>query len=46
MGQAAWKGFALSLFDYKTAKFVVAKSKKVGLLYRVLQLTILLYLLM
>ncbi|ERE68799.1 P2X purinoceptor 5-like protein [Cricetulus griseus] len=45
MGQAAWKGFALSLFDYKTAKFVVAKSKKVGLLYRVLQLTILLYLL-
>nr|AGO58472.1 purinergic receptor P2X5-2 [Mus musculus] len=45
MGQAAWKGFVLSLFDYKTAKFVVAKSKKVGLLYRVLQLTILLYLL-
>ncbi|XP_006246628.1 P2X purinoceptor 5 isoform X1 [Rattus norvegicus] len=45
MGQAAWKGFVLSLFDYKTAKFVVAKSKKVGLLYRVLQLIILLYLL-
>ncbi|XP_075847838.1 P2X purinoceptor 5 isoform X2 [Microtus pennsylvanicus] len=45
MGQAAWKGFAQSLFDYKTAKFVVAKSKKVGLLYRLLQLTILLYLL-
>ncbi|XP_021510303.1 P2X purinoceptor 5 [Meriones unguiculatus] len=45
MGQTAWKGFVLSLFDYKTAKFVVAKSKKVGLLYRVLQLTILLYLL-
>lgn len=46
MGQVAWKGYILSLFDYKTAKFVVAKSKKVGLLYRLLQLTILLYLFM
>ncbi|XP_029413318.1 P2X purinoceptor 5 isoform X2 [Nannospalax galili] len=44
MGQAAWKGLVLALFDYKTAKFVVAKSKKVGVLYRLLQLSVLLYL--
>ncbi|XP_064022634.1 P2X purinoceptor 5 isoform X3 [Pogoniulus pusillus] len=44
MGQVAWKGFFLSLFDYKTEKYVIAKNKKVGILYRVVQLTILAYL--
>ncbi|XP_006899852.1 PREDICTED: P2X purinoceptor 5 [Elephantulus edwardii] len=44
MGQGGWKGFCLSLFDYKTEKYVIAKNKKVGLLYRLLQLSILLYL--
>lgn len=44
MGQAGWKGFFQSAFDYKTEKYVIAKNKKVGLLYRLLQLTILLYL--
>uniref|UniRef100_A0A8C5KPH4 P2X purinoceptor n=1 Tax=Jaculus jaculus TaxID=51337 RepID=A0A8C5KPH4_JACJA len=44
MGQAGWKGLFQSLFDYKTEKYVVAKNKKVGLLYRLLQLSILLYL--
>ncbi|XP_030328681.1 P2X purinoceptor 5 isoform X1 [Strigops habroptila] len=44
MGQVAWKGLFLSLFDYKTEKYVIAKSKKVGILYRVVQLSILAYL--
>ncbi|KAM6174586.1 P2X purinoceptor 5 [Erethizon dorsatum] len=44
MGQVGWKGFLQSAFDYKTEKYVIAKNKKVGLLYRLLQLTILLYL--
>ncbi|XP_068010821.1 P2X purinoceptor 5 isoform X1 [Melanerpes formicivorus] len=44
MGQVAWKGLFLSLFDYKTEKYVIAKNKKVGILYRVVQLTILAYL--
>uniref|UniRef100_A0A8C2VMH6 P2X purinoceptor n=1 Tax=Chinchilla lanigera TaxID=34839 RepID=A0A8C2VMH6_CHILA len=44
MGQAGCKGFFQSAFDYKTEKYVIAKNKKVGLLYRLLQLTILLYL--
>ncbi|KAM4844091.1 P2X purinoceptor 5 isoform 2-T2 [Thomomys bottae] len=44
MGQRAWKRLCLSLLDYKTEKYVVAKNKKVGLLYRLLQLSILLYL--
>lgn len=44
MGQAGWKGVFQSAFDYKTEKYVIAKNKKVGLLYRLLQLTILLYL--
>ncbi|XP_006863533.1 PREDICTED: P2X purinoceptor 5 [Chrysochloris asiatica] len=44
MGQGGWKGFCLPLFDYKTEKYVIAKNKKVGLLYRLLQLSILLYL--
>ncbi|XP_062966946.1 P2X purinoceptor 5 isoform X1 [Cynocephalus volans] len=45
MGQAGWKGLCLSMFDYKTEKFVIAKNKKVGLLYRLLQISILTYLL-
>ncbi|XP_042555383.1 P2X purinoceptor 5 isoform X1 [Dipodomys spectabilis] len=44
MGQVDCKRLCLSLFDYKTEKYVVAKNKKVGLLYRLLQLSILLYL--
>nr|AGO58471.1 purinergic receptor P2X5-2 [Cavia porcellus] len=44
MGQAGWKGLLQSAFDYKTEKYVIAKNKKVGLLYRLLQLTIVLYL--
>ncbi|XP_062031018.1 P2X purinoceptor 5 [Lepus europaeus] len=40
------KGLCLSFFDYKTEKYVVAKNKKVGLLYRLLQFGILLYLLL
>ncbi|XP_074869744.1 P2X purinoceptor 5 isoform X4 [Carettochelys insculpta] len=44
MGQVGWKGLCLSLFDYKTEKYVIAKNKKVGILYRVVQLSILVYL--
>ncbi|XP_030633917.1 purinergic receptor P2X, ligand-gated ion channel, 8 [Chanos chanos] len=33
----------LSVFDYKTEKYVIAKNKKVGVLYRIIQLTILGY---
>ncbi|XP_074244468.1 P2X purinoceptor 5 isoform X3 [Saimiri boliviensis] len=44
MGQAGCGGLCLSLFDYKTEKYVIAKNKKVGLLYRLLQASILAYL--
>ncbi|XP_027951243.1 P2X purinoceptor 5 isoform X5 [Eumetopias jubatus] len=44
MGQAGCKGLSQSLFDYKTEKYVIAKNKKVGLLYRLLQVSILTYL--
>ncbi|KAM8976729.1 P2X purinoceptor 5 [Pelodytes ibericus] len=44
MGQVAWKGLFMSIFDYKTEKFVIAKNKKVGILFRVVQLSILAYL--
>ncbi|XP_053562074.1 P2X purinoceptor 5 isoform X2 [Bombina bombina] len=44
MGQVAWKGLFLSLFDYKTEKYVIAKNKKVGILFRIVQLSILAYL--
>ncbi|KAB0359555.1 P2X purinoceptor 5 isoform X1 [Muntiacus reevesi] len=44
MGQAGCKGLYQSLFDYKTEKYVIAKNKKVGLLYRLLQVSILTYL--
>uniref|UniRef100_A0A673BVQ1 Purinergic receptor P2X, ligand-gated ion channel, 8 n=1 Tax=Sphaeramia orbicularis TaxID=375764 RepID=A0A673BVQ1_9TELE len=33
----------LSLFDYKTEKYIVAKNKKVGILYRLIQLSIIGY---
>ncbi|XP_047688901.1 P2X purinoceptor 5 isoform X4 [Prionailurus viverrinus] len=44
MGQAGCKGLSQSLLDYKTEKYVIAKNKKVGLLYRLLQVSILTYL--
>ncbi|KAM8818307.1 P2X purinoceptor 5 isoform 1-T1 [Rhynchonycteris naso] len=44
MGQAGCKGLYQSVFDYKTEKYVIAKNKKVGLLYRLLQVSILTYL--
>ncbi|KAM5181469.1 P2X purinoceptor 5 isoform 2-T2 [Mantella aurantiaca] len=44
MGQVAWKGLFMSVFDYKTEKYVIAKNKKVGILFRVVQLSILAYL--
>ncbi|XP_071431336.1 P2X purinoceptor 5 isoform X1 [Pithys albifrons albifrons] len=44
MGQVAWKALFLSLFDYKTEKYVIAKNKKVGILYRAVQLSVLAYL--
>ncbi|XP_018413150.1 PREDICTED: P2X purinoceptor 5 isoform X2 [Nanorana parkeri] len=44
MGQVAWKGLFMSLFDYKTEKYVIAKNKKVGILFRVVQMSILAYL--
>ncbi|XP_077168034.1 P2X purinoceptor 5 isoform X1 [Paroedura picta] len=43
MGQVAWKALCLSLFDYKTEKYVIAKNKKVGILYRAVQLSIMAY---
>nr|XP_060612823.1 P2X purinoceptor 5 [Anolis sagrei ordinatus] len=43
MGQVAWRALCLSLFDYKTEKYVIAKNKKVGILYRVVQLSIMAY---
>ncbi|XP_042298310.1 P2X purinoceptor 5 [Sceloporus undulatus] len=43
MGQIAWKALCVSLFDYKTEKYVIAKNKKVGILYRVVQLSIMAY---
>ncbi|XP_062872412.1 purinergic receptor P2X, ligand-gated ion channel, 8 [Trichomycterus rosablanca] len=39
-----FKGVFLSAFDYKTEKYVIAKNKKVGVLYRFIQLTIIGYL--
>ncbi|KAJ8342890.1 hypothetical protein SKAU_G00328180 [Synaphobranchus kaupii] len=43
MAQTSWKNFFLSVFDYKTEKYVIAKNKKVGVLFRVFQLAVLLY---
>ncbi|KAM9359165.1 P2X purinoceptor 5-like [Symphorus nematophorus] len=36
-------GYFLTLFDYKTEKYIVAKNKKVGVLYRLIQLAIIGY---
>ncbi|KAG7471283.1 hypothetical protein MATL_G00122800 [Megalops atlanticus] len=44
MAASGCKGFFLSAFDYKTEKYVIAKNKKVGVLYRVVQLAIIGYL--
>nr|XP_057936504.1 P2X purinoceptor 5-like isoform X2 [Doryrhamphus excisus] len=42
---ASWcKGRLFSFFDYKTEKFIVAKNKTVGILYRLIQLSIIGYL--
>uniref|UniRef100_A0A3Q1FF87 P2X purinoceptor n=1 Tax=Acanthochromis polyacanthus TaxID=80966 RepID=A0A3Q1FF87_9TELE len=43
MAGSFWKGRFLALFDYKTEKFIVAKNKKVGILYRLIQLSIIGY---
>uniref|UniRef100_A0A8D2ZII7 P2X purinoceptor n=1 Tax=Scophthalmus maximus TaxID=52904 RepID=A0A8D2ZII7_SCOMX len=37
------RGRLLSLFDYKTEKYIVAKNKRVGVLYRLIQLSIIGY---
>uniref|UniRef100_A0A673LVG3 P2X purinoceptor n=2 Tax=Sinocyclocheilus rhinocerous TaxID=307959 RepID=A0A673LVG3_9TELE len=39
-----WGNFFLSLLDYKTEKFVIAKNKKVGVLFRLFQLGLIGYL--
>ncbi|XP_048836855.1 P2X purinoceptor 5-like isoform X1 [Brienomyrus brachyistius] len=43
MAGTGWRGHFLSVFDYKTEKYVIAKNKKVGVLYRFVQLAILAY---
>uniref|UniRef100_A0A3B4XL40 P2X purinoceptor n=1 Tax=Seriola lalandi dorsalis TaxID=1841481 RepID=A0A3B4XL40_SERLL len=43
MAGSCLKGRFLSVFDYKTEKYIVAKNKKVGVLYRVIQLSIIGY---
>ncbi|XP_068568839.1 P2X purinoceptor 5-like [Cebidichthys violaceus] len=43
MAGSFFKGRFLSLFDYKTEKYIVAKNKKVGVLYRLIQLSIIGY---
>ncbi|CAB1347904.1 unnamed protein product [Coregonus sp. 'balchen'] len=48
MASNSWKSNVilnvLSFLDYKTGKFIIAKSKRVGTLYRVIQLSIIGYL--
>ncbi|KAF4113041.1 P2X purinoceptor 5 [Onychostoma macrolepis] len=39
-----WGNFFFSLLDYKTEKFVIAKNKKVGVLFRLFQLGVIGYL--
>ncbi|RXN34148.1 P2X purinoceptor 5-like protein [Labeo rohita] len=39
-----WGNFFFSLLDYKTEKFVIAKNKKVGILFRLFQLGVIGYL--
>uniref|UniRef100_A0A3B4ASL6 P2X purinoceptor n=1 Tax=Periophthalmus magnuspinnatus TaxID=409849 RepID=A0A3B4ASL6_9GOBI len=43
MAGSCSKARFLSLCDYKTEKYIVAKNKKVGVLYRLIQLTIIGY---
>ncbi|KAM4627225.1 P2X purinoceptor 5-like [Polymixia lowei] len=43
MAGSYWKGLFVSLFDYKTEKYIVANNKKVGILYRIIQLSIIGY---
>ncbi|KAM9853856.1 P2X purinoceptor 5-like [Aulostomus maculatus] len=43
MAGSCLTGAFFSLFDYKTKKFIVAQNKKVGVLYRLIQLSILGY---
>ncbi|XP_070826803.1 P2X purinoceptor 5-like [Chaetodon trifascialis] len=43
MAGSFFKRRVLSLLDYKTEKFIVAKNKKVGVLYRLIQLSIIGY---
>ncbi|XP_067102117.1 purinergic receptor P2X, ligand-gated ion channel, 8 [Osmerus mordax] len=38
-----WKTFFFSMFDYKTEKYIIAKNKTVGVLYRLVQLFIIGY---
>ncbi|XP_028320906.1 P2X purinoceptor 5 [Gouania willdenowi] len=44
MAGSKWKGHFSALFNYKTEKYIVAKNKKVGVLYRLIQLSIIGYL--
>ncbi|XP_057695124.1 P2X purinoceptor 5-like isoform X1 [Corythoichthys intestinalis] len=43
MAAVGCKGRFLSFFNYKTEKYIVAKNKKVGILYRIFQLSIIGY---
>ncbi|KAK2846968.1 hypothetical protein Q5P01_009967 [Channa striata] len=43
MARSFLRGPFLSLFNYKTEKYIVAKNKKVGVLYRLIQLSIIGY---
>ncbi|XP_070761997.1 P2X purinoceptor 5-like [Enoplosus armatus] len=43
MAASFFKGPVLSFFDYKTEKYIVAKNKRVGILYRLTQLSIIGY---
>ncbi|XP_051934518.1 P2X purinoceptor 5-like isoform X1 [Hippocampus zosterae] len=45
MAASGCKGRLLSFLDYKTEKYIVAKNKKVGILYRLIQLLIIGYIL-
>ncbi|MGH0161477.1 UNVERIFIED_CONTAM: hypothetical protein FKN15_041336 [Acipenser sinensis] len=43
MAEGTWKSLCLSVFDYKTEKYVIAQNKKVGVLFRCIQLAVLGY---
>ncbi|XP_066552502.1 P2X purinoceptor 5 isoform X2 [Amia ocellicauda] len=43
MAEDGWKSVFFSVFDYKTEKYVIASNKRVGVLYRVIQLAVLGY---